>query len=230
MFTLVELSNPPPESLKSQLLQQVVDCFSDLSPAPLTAANPLYQLYQYVIGYEVHLYLQAMGSGADSARLLLALDAEEPSRVFGFALCLPSADDPAACTLHYLAVQAAQRRHGIGRALLQRLLAQYPHAALACLPRQVPFFEAQGFAVLACRGSQVLMNTRSQPCAGRFAVQALAPIFQSREVRQIHAYLLKQHGEPAMRDAEVQRDALLDELTEQARRLVDDRLAASRLH
>ena len=62
MFTLTHLTTPPPESLKSQVLQMVVDYFSDLSPAPLTSSNPLYQLYQYVIGYEVHLYLQAMGS------------------------------------------------------------------------------------------------------------------------------------------------------------------------
>ena len=52
MFTLTHLTTPPPESLKSQVLQMVVDYFSDLSPAPLTPSNPLYQLYQYVIGYE----------------------------------------------------------------------------------------------------------------------------------------------------------------------------------
>ncbi len=55
MFTLTHLTTPPPESLKSQVLQMVVDYFSDLSPAPLTPSNPLYQLYQYVIGYEVDL-------------------------------------------------------------------------------------------------------------------------------------------------------------------------------
>ena len=62
MFTLTHLTTPPPESLKSQVLQMVVDHFSDISPAPLTPSNPLFQLYQYVIGFEVHLYLQAMGS------------------------------------------------------------------------------------------------------------------------------------------------------------------------
>ncbi|MBP7824692.1 MAG: GNAT family N-acetyltransferase, partial [Pseudomonas sp.] len=64
MFTLLHLNTPPAESLKSQLLQMVVDYFSDLSPLPLQPSNPLYALYQYVLGYEVHLYLQGMGSDA----------------------------------------------------------------------------------------------------------------------------------------------------------------------
>ncbi|MQK65967.1 GNAT family N-acetyltransferase, partial [Escherichia coli] len=53
---------------------------------------------------------------------------------------------------------------------------------------------------------------------------------QSKEVRQIHAYLLKQHGQRAMSDAEKQRDRLLDQLARQAEALVGERLAARRLH
>src|SRR5690606_1718109 len=105
MFTLVHLNSPPPESLKSQILQMVVDYLSDISPVSLTPSNPLYQLYQYVIGYEMHLYLQAMDSeSASSAQLLLALDDRDPSQVLGFALYLPTKDDPEACTLAYMAV------------------------------------------------------------------------------------------------------------------------------
>ncbi|WP_373387793.1 GNAT family N-acetyltransferase [Pseudomonas alcaligenes] len=226
MFTLSHLTTPPPESLKSQVLQMVVDYFSDLSPAPLTPSNPLYQLYQYVIGYEVHLYLQAMGGDpASSARLILALDDEDPSRVLGFALYLPSAGDPEACTLLYTAVQASQRRHGIARAMLRQMQLLHPHAALACVASRVPTFEALGFRVLAARGPQVLMNSRAQASDGWVAVQDLAPIFQSKEVRQIHAYLLKQHGERAMRDAEKQRDRLLDQLARQAEALLAEQRA-----
>lgn len=36
MFTLTHLTTLPPESLKSQVLQMVVDYFSDLSSAPLS--------------------------------------------------------------------------------------------------------------------------------------------------------------------------------------------------
>lgn len=231
MFTLAHLTTPPPEALNSQVLQMVVDYFSDLSPAPLTPSNPLYPLYQYVIGFEVHLYLQAMGGEEGSgARLILALDDEDPARVLGFALYLPSADDPDACTLAYLAVLASHRRRGIARALLQRMLLLHPHAALACVAGRVPTFEALGFRVLAARRSQVLMNTRDHASDGWVAVQDLAPIFQSKEVRQIHTYLLKQHGQRAMSDAEKQRDRLLDQLTRQAEALVGERLAARRLH
>lgn len=225
MFTLVHLNTPPPESLKSQVLQMVVDYFSDISPVSLTPSNPLYQLYQYVIGYEMHLYLQAMDSTLNGrAQLLLALDDVDPSQVLGFALYLTAQDDPEACTLAYMAVQANQRRRGIARALLQQMVAQYPHAELACVASKVSTFEAMGFQVLAAQGPQVLMNTRSQRSNGLVAVQDLAPIFRSTEVQQIHAYLVKQHGKRAMSDAEKQRDRLLDQMAQHAQALVRERL------
>ncbi|MDN6859222.1 GNAT family N-acetyltransferase [Pseudomonas sp. CAN2814] len=224
MFTLALLDNPPPESLKSQVLQMVVDYFSDISPVPLTPSNPLFQLYQYVIGFEVHLYLQGMDSANPSGtRLLLALDDEDPSQVLGFALYLPSQDDEQACTLAYLAVSASHRRRGIARALLQRMLEHRPHAELACAAGKVPVFELLGFRVLAAQGPHVLLNTREQRSDGMVAVQDWAPIYQTREVRQIHAYLLKQNGAKAMSDAERKRDRLLDQMTYQAQQLVQER-------
>jgi GNAT superfamily N-acetyltransferase len=226
MFTLSHLNTPPPESLKSQVLQMVVDYFSDLSPAPLMPSNPLYQLYQYVIGFEVHLYLQAMGSEPDSsARLILALDDEDPSQVLGFALYLPSKDDSEACTLLYTAVQASLRRQGIARSMLEQMQLLHPHAALACVASRVPTFAALGFRVLGARGPQVLMNSRDHASDGLVAVQDLAPIFHSKEVGQIHTYLVKQHGQKAMRDAEKQRDRLLDQLARQATAAVEEHQA-----
>ncbi|WP_207886121.1 GNAT family N-acetyltransferase [Pseudomonas sp. 30_B] len=224
MFTLVNLDTPPPESLKSQILQMVVDYFSDISPVPLTPSNPLYQLYQYVIGYEVHLYLQAMdGSAGSPARLILALDDEDPSQVLGFALYLPSRDDAEACTLAYLAVSASHRRHGIARAMLQRMIEQRPHVELACAASKAPVFESMGFQVLAAQGPHVLLNTRDHRSDGMVAVQDLAPIFRSKEVQQIHAYLLKQNGRKAMSEAESKRDRLLDQMARQAEALVKER-------
>ncbi|MNO48874.1 hypothetical protein D3C76_392160 [compost metagenome] len=224
MFTLVNLDTPPPESLKSQVLQMVVDYFSDISPVSLTPSNPLYQLYQYVIGYEVHLYLQAMSSSLDStARLILALDDEDPSQVLGFALYLPSQDDAEACTLAYIAVKASHRRRGVARALLQQMVTHRPHAELACAASKVPIFESMGFQVLAAQGPHVLLNTRDHRSDGMVAVQDLAPIYQSREVRQIHTYLVQQHGKKAMSDAEKKRDRLLDQMAHQAQTLVKER-------
>lgn len=225
MFTLTHLNATPPESLKAQVLQMVVDYFSDISPVPLTPSNPLFQLYQYVIGYEVHLYLQAMNGEPDSpTQLLLALDDQNPAVVLGFALYLPSQDDADACTLAYMAVAASHRRRGIARAMLQRIIERHPHMELACVAGKVPTFEAMGFQVLAAQGPQVLMNTRDQRSDGLVAVQDLAPVFQSTEVRLIHAYLLKQHGKKAMSEAEKQRDYHLDQLAHQARQLVAERL------
>ncbi|AGI24795.1 GNAT family N-acetyltransferase [Pseudomonas sp. MT3] len=224
MFTLVNLDTPPPESLKSQVLQMVVDYFSDISPVSLTPSNPLYQLYQYVIGYEVHLYLQAMNGSRDShARLILALDDEEPSQVLGFALYLPSQDDSEACTLAYVAVKASHRRRGIARALLQQMVESRPHAELACAAGKVAIFESMGFQVLAAQGPHVLLNTRDHRSDGMVAVQDLAPIYQSKEVRQIHAYLVQQHGRKAMREAENKRDRLLDQMARQAQAVVEER-------
>jgi GNAT superfamily N-acetyltransferase len=226
MFTLAQLNTPPPEALKSQVLQMVVDYFSDISPVSLTPSNPLYQLYQYVIGYQMHLYLQAMDSNLESsAQLILALDDLDPSQVLGFALYLPAKDDPEAGTLVYMAVQTSQRRHGIARAMLQRMLTRHPHAELACVASQVPTFEAMGFQVLVAQGPQVLMSTRDYRSNGLVAVQDLTPIYQSEEVRQIHAYLVKQHGKRAMSEAEKQRDRLLDQMTQRARALVLERRA-----
>lgn len=231
MFTLVHLDTPPPESLKSQVLQMVVDYLSDISPVSLTPSNPLYQLYQYVIGYEMHLYLQAMDSELESsAWLILALDDQDPSQVLGFALYLPAKDDPEACTLAYMAVQTSQRRHGIARAMLQQITSRHPHTELACVASKVPTFEAMGFQLLAAHGPQVLMSTRAYRSDGLVAVQDLAPIFESTEVRQIHAYLLKQHGKKAMSDAEKQRDRQLDQMTQRALALVHQRRASGSVH
>lgn len=231
MFTLSHLNSTPPESLKSQVQQMVVDYFSDVSVVPLLPSNPLYQLYQYVIGYEVHLHLQSMNAETDGpVQLLLALDDEDPSRVLGFALYLPSPDDAAACTLAYLAVHSEHRAQGIGRALLQRVLAHRPHLELACAADKVPLFEAMGLQVLSAQGAQVLMNSRDYRSSGMVAVADLAPVFASTEVRQIHAYLLKQHGQRAMQQAEKQRDAHLDTLALQAQQLVDERLPSRALH
>lgn len=224
MFTLAHLDTSPPESLKNQVLQMMVDYFSDVSPVPLTPSNPLFQLYQYVIGYETHLYLQAMNAASEgTARLILALDDEDPSQVLGFALYLPSLDDTEAATLAYVAVRDSHRRRGIGRAMLQRVVRQRPHVVLACAADKVPIFESMGFHVLAAQGPHVLLNTRDHRSDGMVAVQDLAPIYQSREVRQIHAYLLQQHGKKAMSEAEKKRDRLLDQMAYQAQVLVKER-------
>lgn len=231
MFTLAHLDTPPPESMKSQVLQMVVDYFTDVSPVALTPSNPLYQLYQYVVGLEVHRYLDSMdGAQAGKPELIMALDDKDPARLLGFALFLPAIDVPDACTLLYMAVLAGHRSQGIGRAMIAQIVARYPHAEAACQAAKVPYFQALGFQPLSARGPQVVMNTRSQSSNGAVAVQDLEPIFQSQEVRQIHTYLVQQHGAGAMGDAERKRDRLLDRLAQQARHVIETSTTAGKVH
>ena len=230
MFTLAPLDTPPPDSFNAQVLQMVVDYLSDISPVSLTPSNPLYQLYQYVVGFEVHRYLERMdGAQPGQPKLLLALDDEDPARVLGFALYLPYLDDPQACALLYLAVQARHRNQGIGSALVAEMVARHPHAQVACIASKAPFFEALGFHALNAHGPQVVMNTRREASHGTLAVQDLQPIFQSTEVRQIYSYLQQQHGRNEMGEAERKRDRLLDQLARQAQAYVEER-RGTRLH
>lgn len=216
---------PPSETIKSQVQQLVIDDLSELSQVAIVPSNPLYQLYQYGIGYEVHLYFDAMdGTRNMPVELIVALDEQDQERVLGFILYQPTLDDPQACSVAYLAVRPAQRRQGLARAMLNTLLARYPHVELACSVGKVPYFEAMGMQVLAARGPQVLMNTRGYRSAGLLPVLDVAPIYRSLEVRQIHAYLLQQHGKRAMSEAEKKRDRHLDQLGHHARLLVQQRL------
>src|SRR3546814_4101430 len=90
-------------------------------------SSDLYQLYQYVVGFEVHRYLDSMdGAQAGKPELIMALDADDPTVLLGFALYLPFVDDPEACALVYLAVDAGRRRQGIGRAMVEAMVTRYP--------------------------------------------------------------------------------------------------------
>lgn len=228
MPTLMLLQTPPPEFIRSQIQQMVVDYVTDISPVAITPDNPLYNLYQYGVGYEVHLYLNAMDGSRDiPVELIVALDDEDPERVLGFLLYLPVSDDALACAVAFMAVQESLRRQGIARSMLEKMRGRYPHAELTCVTDKVAWFETLGFQVLGTRGPHVVMNTRDHSTDGLLAVLDVAPIYQSVEVRQIHAYLLKQHGEQAMIDAERQRDRRLDEMTRQAEAFVARRLGTA---
>ncbi|URN90944.1 MAG: GNAT family N-acetyltransferase [Pseudomonas protegens] len=230
MSSITLFQAPPPEAIQSQIQQMVVDYITDVSAVAIAPSNPLYNLYQYGVGYEVHLYLQAMdGSRGIAVELVVATDPQAPDQVLGFTLYLPVKDDPQACAVAYMAVRQGHRRQGIARQMLQAMLARYPHAELACNVAKVGCFEALGFQLLGARGPQVLMNTRDHGSDGLLAVLDVAPIYQSVEVRQIHTYLLAQHGRKAMLEAEKKRDRQLDQMTRQAQALVRERLGEAAL-
>lgn len=221
MFSLTRYTTPCPESVNSQILQMVVDNLTDISSVALAPSNLLYNIYQYAIGFEVHLYLEALdGTKGIAVELVVAMQAET---VIGFCLYLPVKDDPEACGIAFMAVQAGFRRQGVARGMLGEVLARYPHAELACAVEKVPVFEAMGFRVRGARGTQVLMNTRDYGTDGLMGVLDVAPIYSSLEVRQIHTYLLQKHGKRAMVDAEKQRDRHLDQLTRKVQLFIQGR-------
>jgi GNAT superfamily N-acetyltransferase len=223
MFSLTHYENPCPEPINAQILQMVVDYLTDISMVAIPPSNLLYNVYQYAIGYEVHLYLEALdGSKGIAVELIVALDAQE--QVIGFLLYLPVKDDPEACGVAYMAVHASHRRKGVARAMMQDMLARYPHAELTCAVEKVPAFESMGFQLRGVRGTQVLMNTRDYSTDGLMGLLDVASIYSSLEVRQIHTYLLQKHGKRAMVDAEKQRDRHFDQMTHKARMFVHARL------
>ncbi|MEQ7921576.1 GNAT family N-acetyltransferase [Xanthomonas sp. WHRI 1810A] len=225
MFSITHFETPPPESVDSQIMQMVVDYLTDISMVAIAPSNPLYPLYQYGVGYEIHLYLEAMnGAKGLLVELIVAFDEKDPEQVIGFVLYLPVTDDPQACAVAYMAVRATHRRKGVARQMLSEMTARYPHAELGCFVSKVPAFEAMGFQVLGVRGPQVLMNTRDHVTEGMVAVLDIAPIYQTLEVRQIHTYLLGLHGKRVMADAEKQRDRQFDRMIRHARSFVEQRL------
>lgn len=226
MFTLTHYTSPCPEPVNSQILQMVVDYLTDISSVALPPSNLLYNIYQYAIGYEVHLYLEALGGAKGIAvELIVATDEQDPAKVIGFLLYLPVKDGPEACGVAYMAVHASHRRQGVARAMMDEMLSRYPHGELTCTVEKVPAFESMGFQVRGVRGTQVLMNTRDYSTDGLMGVLDVASIYSSLEVRQIHTYLLQKHGKRAMIDAEKQRDRHFDQMTRRARLFVQSRLA-----
>lgn len=224
MPQITHFKTPCPEHLTSQILQLVVDNLTDISVVAIPPSNLLYNVYQYAIGYEVHLYLEALnGTKGVAVELLVATDEDDPEQVAGFLLYLPIQDDPDACGVAYMAVQANHRRQGIARRMLREMVGRYPHAELTCAVAKVPWFESMGFQVVGVRGTQVLMNTRDHSSDGLMGLLDVGPIYSSLEVRQIHTYLLQKHGKRAMVDAEKQRDRHLDQLTHKAHEFVRGR-------
>jgi ribosomal protein S18 acetylase RimI-like enzyme len=224
MPQISHFKTPCPEHINSQILQLVVDNLTEISAVALPPSNLLYNVYQYAIGYEVHLYLEALnGAKGLAVELVVATDVDDPEKVIGFVLYLPVKNDSEACGVAYMAVDAGHRRQGVARAMLREVLGRYPHAELTCSVGKVPCFEALGFQVVGARATQVLMNTRDHGTDGLMAVLDTAPIYSSLEVRQIHTYLLQKHGKRAMVDAEKQRDRHLDQLTHKVRLFVQGR-------
>ncbi len=151
MFSLTRYTTPCPETINGQILQLVVDNLTDISSVALPPSNLLYNIYQYAIGFEVHLYLEALkGDKGIAVELIVATDAQDAERVLGFLLCLPVKDDPQACGIAFMAVQAGCRRQGVARGMMQDVLARYPHAELALCGGKGRGLRSHGFSSTRC--------------------------------------------------------------------------------
>lgn len=224
MTVLTHYSAPVNESINSQILQLVVDQLTELSMMDITPSNLLYNIYQYTLGYEVHLYLEALGGSKGIAvELIVASDEQAPDTVTGFALYLPVKDDPHACGIAYMTERGSHRGLDVTHAMLQEVIRRYPHTELTCSVRKVPDFEAMGLQVIGARGPQVVMNTRDHSTDGLMGVLDVSAVYSSTEVRQIHTYLLNRNGKKAMIDAEKKRDRQIDQLTAKAKAFVAER-------
>ncbi|HEX4549449.1 GNAT family N-acetyltransferase [Pseudomonas sp.] len=225
MPRITHYKTPCPESVNSQILQLVVDYLTDISAVGLGPSNLLYNVYQYAVGYEVHLYLEALnGEKGTEVELLVATDEGDPEQVTGFLLYLPVQGDWEACSVAYMAVREGHRRQGVARAMISEMVSRYPHAELTCSVGKVPYFEALGFEVIGARETQVLMSTRHYRSNGLRGFIDTTPIYRSLEVQQIHTYLLQKNGKRAMLDAEKQRDRHLDQVTRHTEEFVRQRL------
>ena len=221
MTTLTHFDTPISEPINAQIMQLVVDHLSDISAMEIAPSNLLYSIYQYAIGFEVHLYLQALdGSKGIAVELIVATDEQNPEKVTGFVLYLPYKDDPQACGVAYMAELASHRHLGVMQAMLEEVTRRYPHTELSCSVSKVAALQGMGFKVIGTRGPQVLMNTRDYSSDGLMGVLDVAAVYQSTEVRQIHTYLLNRNGKKAMMDAEKKRDRQIDQLTAKAKAFV----------
>ncbi|MBF8778350.1 GNAT family N-acetyltransferase [Pseudomonas fulva] len=221
MFILSRLDGMPPESFQNQIRQLVIDHVGELSSVAIRPDNLLYPLYQYGVGLEVHHYLQALDATRGlKVQVTLALNGDAPDQLLGFALALPGEDDDRSCALTILIVSPGHRRQGIAQALLDDLRGRFACVELNAFAGQVPWFEAMGMQVVAAYGPQVLMSSTGLASNALIGRLDIASIYQTLEIRQIHTYLLNQHGEEAMIEAEVLRDQHLDELEWQAQECV----------
>jgi hypothetical protein len=164
MFILSRLDSVPPESFQNQIRELVIHNVGELSSVAIAVDNPLYPLYQYGVGMEVHQYLQGWTAPA-AWRFTLALDAEAPDQLLGFA---PVAASPGRCSrpaLAFLAVRAAIAARA-SPALLDDLRSRHACVELNAFASQVPWFEAMGM----CGGRQWSAGADEQHRASQWRV------------------------------------------------------------
>jgi ribosomal protein S18 acetylase RimI-like enzyme len=202
-YTITRVLQFPGSHLARQVVDLAMANLTEISLLAVPPSNLMYEVYQYGIGVEIGEYVEHLGRPGDlKVEMVLATDAG--GAVIGFLLYLPLHGSPDACGVTYMAVSARHRRQGIARAMVNQMLAHFPHAGLSCNVEKVPYYEALGFRVLERRDNQVHMNTRDYTAAGMMATLNVAPIYESAMVREIQGKICNKHGIKALASAQKQ--------------------------
>lgn len=221
-------SAPPGAPVESQVIKLVEDNITALSMLSVPSSNPLFDIYRWALPEEVAQYMRRIGIDPGApAELLVSFSDTDPGEVTGFLLFAPVPSDPEACGINYMAVKRSCRRRGIGRALINSLVARYPHVELTCTIEKVPFYEALGFQVLDRHNTQVVMNTRSASSTGLIATLDVAPLYKSRTAKAMYSDLVQRWGIKKMLAAEKELARHVAKLERRAKTFVAYRLGSS---
>ena len=216
----------PSGDITGQVLQLVVSYLTDLSMLAVPASNPLYRVYEWALPCEVDLYIQRIGRQPDApVELIVAFAEDNPAEVVGFLLYLPVKSHPEACGINYMAVKKSHRRRGIGREMMERAIARYPHVELTCSVAKVPYYEKMGFQVLDSHHCQIVMNTRCESTPGMMGICDVEAIYRSPQVQQIQSQLLQRWGLKEIQNAQKQLERHAEHMTQKAMAFAQGRLA-----
>ncbi|WP_395185336.1 hypothetical protein PAE975_6119 (plasmid) [Pseudomonas aeruginosa] len=216
----------PPIHVYSQVAEMTAAYVSDLCLVPVPPSNYLWPLYSFALKAELEIYMDRMGSANPSTTgLVVAEDPARPGKVAGFILHMPVVGAPDASGLAYIAVDAAYRRRGVARQMIEQLLSEYPHVELSCPVDKVAIYERLGFKVIGVRDNQVRLNTRDYTADGRIGTIDVSPIFNSPEAILIRHQQLQKYGRKAMEDAAKAIQRLYDQGVFKAEQLAGQRAA-----
>lgn len=222
---ITHYNRPPPSTILNQLVDMAAEHLTSIGTLAVPPSNELFSLHQTALGIEVGQYLASMGYSPERrSEVIVATEADKPSHALAFLLYQPLEGVPDACGVSYMAVRASHRNKGIGRLMMQEMLARYPHAELSCFVEKVPIYEALGFQVVGHRETQVRMNTRSYSADGVMAVLDVRAIYQMPPVLAIQQHLLQKYGRKAMLSAEKKLERQAQQINRKAVAFVNERL------
>ncbi|ELG7184137.1 TPA: GNAT family N-acetyltransferase [Pseudomonas aeruginosa] len=202
-FTITHVRDYPGPHIALQVVELAVENLTDITLLAVPPSNLMYEVYKHAIGVEIGVYVEHIGQTGD-IKVGMVQATDEAGALIGFLIYLPVNGCPDACGVTYMAVSGRRRRQGIARAMVNEMLALFPHAGLSCSIEKVPYYEALGFQVLDRRDNQVYMNTRDYTAAGMMGTLNVAPIYESPVVQQIQDEIIRKYGRRALVDAQKQ--------------------------